>query len=53
MRYTKAVRNKNGAMGLSFSGCSSISQWNQLSLNLQLAKNDCYSKNKVLILPTP
>lgn len=51
MRYTKAVRNKNGALGLSFSGCSSISQWNQLSLNLKLAKNDCYNKDKVLILP--
>ena len=53
MRYTKAVGNKNGAMGLTFSGCSSVSQWNQLSLNLQLAKNNCYNKDKVLILPKP
>ena len=52
MRYSKAIKNKNGALGNVFNGCSSITHWNQLSLGLKLSKNDCYEKNKVLILPT-
>ncbi len=51
MKYSQAIKNKNGALGGIFEGCSPISHWNQLSLGLQLSKNDCYKRNNVLILP--
>lgn len=52
MKYSKAIKNKNGALGGIFNGCSSIAHWNQLSLGLRLSKNDCYKKENVLILPS-
>ena len=54
IRYSNAVKNKNGALGVDggiFNNCSSVNYWNQLSLNISLSKNNCYSKEKVLILP--
>ena len=51
MKYSKAIKNKQGALGGTFNGCSPIAHWNQLSLGLRLSKNDCYKRNNVLILP--
>ncbi len=51
IKYSKAIKNKHGALGGTFNGCSSVSHWNQLSLGLSLSKNDCYKRDNVLILP--
>ena len=51
-RYASAVTNVNGASGFNFNNCSSISYWRSQAFRLALAKNDCYKKSDVIILPS-
>lgn len=50
-RYANAVKNVNGAQGFNFKNCTSVNEWNTMSLRLTVGKNNCYSKSNVLILP--
>ena len=50
-KYASAVTNINGASGFNFNNCSSINYWRSQRFRLALAKNDCYKKSDVKILP--
>ena len=50
-RYASAVTNINGSSGFNFNRCSSINYWESQRFRLALAKNDCYKKENVIILP--
>tara|TARA_B100000963_G_scaffold127135_1_gene110987 strand:- start:7500 stop:8156 length:657 start_codon:yes stop_codon:yes gene_type:complete len=51
MKYASAVTNINGASGFNFNNCSSINFWRSQAFRMALAKNDCYKKSDVIILP--
>lgn len=51
-KYASAVSNVNGVSGFNFNNCASINYWRSQAFRMVLAKNDCYKKSNVVILPS-